>query len=168
MVLNGNVLILNQDYQPLSVVNVKKSLMLLFLEKAEMLHDKPSHKVRTVYESYDYPSVIRLRRYARIPYKKIVLSRKNILKRDRHNCQYCGTSEKLTIDHVIPKSRGGSDQWENLVTACTICNHRKGNRTPKEAKMKLNRRPFKPNHIIFLRDFCGTIDDNWKPYLYMV
>lgn len=168
MVLNGNVLILNQDYQPLSVVNVKKSLMLLFLEKAEMLHDRPSQKIRTVYQSYDYPSVIRLRRYARIPYKKIVLSRKNILKRDRHKCQYCGTTDKLTIDHVIPRSRGGGDQWENLVTACTTCNHRKGNRTPKEAKMKLARKPFKPNHIIFLRDFCGKIDDNWKPYLYMV
>lgn len=168
MVLNGNVLILNQDYQPLSVVNVKKSLMLLFLEKAEMLHDRPEQKIRTIRDSYQYPSVIRLRNYARIPYKKIVLSRKNILKRDRHKCQYCDKSDKLTIDHVIPKSRGGKDIWENLVTACTTCNHIKGNRTPKEAKMKLARRPYKPNHIIFLRDFCGTVDENWKPYLYMV
>ena len=168
MVLNGNVLILNQDYQPISVINVKKSLMLLFLEKAEMLHDKPSWKVRTVSASYDYPSVIRLRRYARIPYKNIVLSRKNILKRDRNTCQYCGKHEKLTIDHVIPKSRGGKDAWENLVTACTTCNHIKGSRTPREAGMKLTRKPYKPNHIIFLRDFCGSIDEDWKPYLYMV
>lgn len=168
MVLNGNVLILNQDYQPLSVVNVKKSLMLLFLEKAEMLHNRPEYKIRTVRSSFDYPSVIRLRNYARIPYKNIVLSRKNILKRDRHKCQYCNKADKLTIDHVIPKSRGGKDIWENLVTACTVCNHKKGNRTPKEAGMKLARKPYRPNHIIFLRDFYGKVDDEWKPYLYMV
>jgi 5-methylcytosine-specific restriction endonuclease McrA len=165
--LSGNVLILNQDYQPLSVCDVRKSLTLLFLDKAEMLHDYPDRKVRTIRTEYDYPSVIRLRRYARIPYKHIVMTRKNILKRDGHRCQYCGTSSELTIDHVVPRSRGGADTWENLVTACDRCNHRKGNRTPREAGMPLRREPFRPNHIIFLREYLGRVQDPWKPYLYM-
>ncbi len=166
MRLNGNVLILNQDYQPLSVCDVRKSMLLLLLEKAEMLHDLPSKKVRTIRMEFEYPSVIRLRRYARIPFKTIVLSRKNILKRDNNRCLYCGSREKLTIDHVIPKSRGGDDSWENLVSACTGCNHRKGNRTPREASMTLLGKPFRPNHIIYLRDFYGNIHESWKPYLY--
>ena len=168
MILNGNVLILNQDYQPLSVCNVKKSLLLLFMDKAEMLHDHPQRKIRTVSTEYDYPSVIRLRKYARIPFKNIVLSRKNILKRDGFRCQYCGTHESLTIDHVIPKSRGGKDTWENLAAACTQCNHKKGNRTPREASLKLKRKPYRPNHIIFLRDFYGRVEEDWKAYLYML
>jgi len=165
--MNGNVLILNQDYQPLSVVNVRKSLILLFLNKAELLHDYPGMAINTVSDSYQYPLVIRLRRYAKVPFKNIVLSRKNILKRDASSCQYCGSGSDLTIDHVIPKSRGGPDTWENLVTACNSCNHKKGNRTPKEAEMPLKRKPFKPNHIIFLREYAGTVHELWKPYLYM-
>ncbi|MDI6402299.1 HNH endonuclease [Balneolaceae bacterium ANBcel3] len=166
MRLNGNVLVLNQDYQPLSVCNVKKSILLLLLEKAEMLHDIPVKKIRTIRSEYEYPSVIRLRKYAKIPYKNIVLSRKNILKRDNNRCLYCGSREALTIDHVIPKSRGGSDTWENLVSACNPCNHKKGNKTPKEAGMKLLSKPFRPNHIIYLRDFYGNVHETWKPYLY--
>lgn len=165
--LNGNVLILNQDYQPLSVCNVKRSLLLLFLDKAEMLHDRPERKILTVSNEYNFPSVIRLRRYARIPYKNIVLTRKNIMKRDGNRCQYCGSASDLTIDHVIPKSRNGKDTWENLVTACNKCNHKKGNRTPYEAGMPLKKEPFRPSHIIFLRDYMGRIEEHWKPYLYM-
>ncbi len=166
MRLNGNVLVLNQDYQPLSVCDVRKSMLLLLLEKAEMLHDLPTRKIRTIRTEFDYPSVIRLRRYARIPYKTIVLSRKNILKRDNNRCLYCGSRERLTIDHVIPRSRGGDDSWENLVSACTDCNHKKGNRTPREAGMNLLGKPFRPNHIIYLRDFYGNVHESWKPYLY--
>ncbi|HAC15306.1 MAG TPA: HNH endonuclease [Bacteroidetes bacterium] len=165
--LNGNVLILNQDYQPLSVCNVRRSLLLLFLEKAEMLHERPDFKIRTVSSEFDFPSVIRLRKYARIPFKNIVLTRKNIMKRDGNRCQYCGSSSDLTIDHVIPKSRNGKDTWDNLVTACNSCNHKKGNKTPSEAGMKLKKEPYRPNHIIFLRDYMGQIEDPWKPYLYM-
>lgn len=165
--LDGRVLILNQDYQPLSVCNVKKSMLLLFLGKAEMLHDNPRRKVHTIYTEFDYPSVIRLKSYARTPYRNIVLSRKNIMKRDGHHCQYCGSTNDLTIDHIIPKSRGGNDTWENLVTACTRCNHRKGNHTPREASMTLSREPYRPNHIIFLRSTIGHVEDHWKPYLYM-
>ncbi|KPQ00934.1 MAG: Restriction endonuclease [Bacteroidetes bacterium HLUCCA01] len=166
--LNSTVLILNQDYQPLSVCDVRKSLLLIFLEKAELLHDDPGRKVRTVRTEFSFPSVIRLRRYARIPYKHIVLTRKNIMKRDGNKCQYCGKTSDLTIDHVLPRSRGGQDTWENLVTACGKCNHKKGNRTPREAGMPLFREPYRPNHIMFLREYLGQVQEPWKPYLYMM
>lgn len=165
--LDGKVLILNQDYQPLSVCNVKKSMLLLLMGKAEMLHDNPGRKVHTVSFEYDFPSVIRLRSYARTPYRKIVLSRKNIMKRDSHHCQYCGSTEDLTIDHIIPKSRGGKDTWDNLVTACNKCNSLKGNRTPREASMTLINKPYRPNHIIYLKNIIGKVEEHWKPYLYM-
>lgn len=166
MMLSGQVLLLNQDYQPLSICDVRKSILLVLMGKAELLHDNPKRKIHTVRTEFEFPSVIRLRTYARTPYRNIVLSRRNIMKRDNNHCQYCGGTNDLTIDHVIPRSRGGKDTWENLVTACTRCNHRKGNRTPKEAEMHLLREPFRPNHILFLRNTLSRVEENWKPYLY--
>ncbi len=165
--MDSNVLVLNQDYQPLSICSVQRSVKLLFLEKAELLHDDPERKIRTVNDEFIYPSVIRLRYYINIPYTRIVLSRRNVMKRDRHTCQYCGIKSDLTLDHVFPKSRGGGDSWENLVTACNRCNVRKGNRTPDEANMPLRRKPFRPIHITFFRDILGGVQEDWKPYLYM-
>ena len=165
--INGQVLVLNQDYQPLSVCGVKKSLMLLFLEKADLLHPHPVRRIRTVSREWEFPSVIRLRKYARVPFQSIMLTRKNILRRDGNRCQYCGTHEDLTIDHVVPRSRGGADTWENLVTACHRCNHRKGNRTPREADMPLMREPFRPHHIVFLQGAVSQVADEWRPYLYL-
>ncbi len=165
--MNSNVLVLNQDYQPLSVCSVQRSVKLLFLEKAEMLHEDPQKVIRTVDQEFSYPSVIRLRRYISIPYSRIVLTRRNIMKRDRHTCQYCGIKSDLTLDHVMPKSRGGKDTWENLVTACNHCNVKKGNRTPDEAKMPLNISPYRPIHITFFQNLMGGVQENWKPYLYM-
>jgi 5-methylcytosine-specific restriction endonuclease McrA len=96
------------------------------------------------------------------------LSRKNIVKRDNHQCQYCGSRNgPVTIDHIIPRDRGGVDTWENLVCACVTCNNRKGNRTPEEARLKLIRRPQKPNYIFFMRYVVSNIDHRWEPYLYM-
>ncbi|HSD64905.1 MAG TPA: HNH endonuclease, partial [Ignavibacteriaceae bacterium] len=81
---------------------------------------------------------------------------------------YCGRGDlPLTIDHVIPRARGGSDSWENLVCACTLCNNKKGDRTPEEANMLLTNRPFKPSHIMFIKNVVGKLDENWKPYLYL-
>lgn len=116
-----------------------------------------------------FPSIIRLENYVRVHYKRVMLSRKNILRRDNHKCQYCGRSDlPLTIDHVIPKSKGGQDTWENLVAACIKCNNKKGDRTLEEANMKLIRKPFRPSHIMFLKNFVGQVDERWKPYLYLV
>ncbi len=165
--MDASVLVLNKDFQPLNVCSVHRSIRLLFMEKAEMVHDYPERKICTVKEEFDYPSVIRLLRYINIPYKNIVLSRHNIMKRDAHQCQYCGESGGLTIDHILPRSRGGRDTWENLTTACNQCNVTKGDRTPKEAKMDLLQKPFRPVHITFFQSLLGVVEDDWKPYLYM-
>lgn len=165
--MDSNVLVLNQDYQPHSVCSVERSLKLIFLEKAEMLHEYADKCIRTVDREFAYPSVIRLRRYINLPFKRIVLSRRNVMKRDNYSCQYCGVTSSLTIDHVMPRSRGGGDSWENLVTACTSCNTKKGNRTPDEAKMPLSRKPYRPHYIAFMRVSNGSVNEKWKPYLYM-
>jgi len=166
-ITSGRVLVLNQSYEPISICSVKKALTLLLLEKAQLVESRNGSVVRSVRAVYPFPSVIRLQTYIRVPYKKIELSRRNILRRDGFACQYCGTrSVPLTIDHVIPRSRGGTDSWENLVTACIPCNNRKGNRTPEEAGMRLRTQPRKPNHIVFLRNFMGTVEAEWRPYLF--
>ena len=101
-------------------------------------------------------------------YKKVVLTRKNILRRDSYKCAYCGRADiTLTVDHVFPRARGGDESWENLITACTICNNRKGDRTPEEANMKLLFKPFKPSHILFIKNVVARLDERWKPYLYL-
>jgi 5-methylcytosine-specific restriction endonuclease McrA len=166
--LNAKVLILNQSYEPISVCSTKKALLLLFLTKAEIVEERTNHVVRTVRDRYPFPSVIRLSAYLRVPFRKIELSRKNILRRDGYRCQYCGTSTPpLTVDHVIPRSRGGADTWENLTCACVKCNNKKGNRTPDEARMRLLSVPRKPHHVLFLKHYLGKVDEAWRPYLFM-
>lgn len=165
--MNANVLVLNQDYQPLSICSVQRSMKLLFLEKAELLHDDPERELRTIRESFQFPSVIRLRSYIRVPYNKVVLSRRNIMRRDNFTCMYCGSKNDLTIDHVLPKSRGGKDIWENLTTACERCNVKKGSRTPEEAGMQILKQPYRPIPITFFRDYNGNVQEPWKPYLYI-
>jgi 5-methylcytosine-specific restriction endonuclease McrA len=102
-----------------------------------------------------------------VPYKRVVLTRKNVFRRDVYRCVYCGRGDlPLTIDHVLPKARGGADIWENMVCACTLCNNVKGNRTPSEADMKLNHKPYEPNHLLFIKNSVAKIDENWKPFLF--
>jgi 5-methylcytosine-specific restriction endonuclease McrA len=166
--MNAKVLILNQNYEPMSVINVRKAVVLLFLGKAELIASVDGKRVRSVMTSMPFPSIVRLSVYVRVPYKRIILSRKNILRRDGHRCQYCGRGDlPLTVDHVIPISRGGDDTWENLVCACVWCNNRKGDRTPQEADMPLRRNPLRPNHVTFIRHFVGSLDERWKPYLFL-
>lgn len=165
--MNGKVLVLNQNYEPLTICNVRRAVILIYLGKAEAIYCIAEKKVISVQRSFEYPSIVRLVFFVRVPFKKIILSRKNILRRDNHRCQYCGNTTNLTVDHVLPKSRNGEDSWENLTTACIKCNNKKGNRTPEEAKMNLMNIPKRPSHITFIKNFAGRIDDEWKPYLYM-
>jgi len=168
-VLNSKVLLLNASYEPLTICNVKKAVCLIFLGKAELVSDNNAKTIHTVSKNYPFPSVIRLLQFIKVPYKKIILTRKNILKRDRHKCGYCGRADlPLTIDHIKPKARGGEDTWENLVTACLPCNNKKGDRTPTEAGMKLLIKPYAPSHIMFLKNSVNRIDESWKPYLFNV
>jgi len=138
------------------------------LGKAEIIQHDEKKKIRSVTVYYNWPSVIRLSRFVKVPYKRVVLTRKNILRRDSYRCGYCGRGDlRLTIDHIIPKARGGSDSWDNLISACTVCNNKKGDRTPEEANMMMLTKPFKPSHIMFIKNVVGKIDENWKPYLYL-
>jgi 5-methylcytosine-specific restriction endonuclease McrA len=110
--------------------------------KAEGLEHDPCRRIR---EDTLLPTVIRLRHFVRVPYKQLPLTRRNLFHRDGHRCQYCGASaDQLSVDHVVPRSRGGLDTWENVTTACLPCNVRKGNRTPREAAMPLLRPPHRP------------------------
>ncbi|HCN06185.1 MAG TPA: HNH endonuclease [Bacteroidetes bacterium] len=143
-------------------------MVLLFLHKAELVEQRTQMQLRSVHHRFPWPSVIRLSAYLRVPYKQIELSRKNILRRDSFRCQYCGTHQTpLTVDHVIPRSRGGMDTWENLVCACIRCNNRKGSRTPEEATMKLLSVPKRPHHVLFLKHYLGKVDESWRPYMFM-
>jgi 5-methylcytosine-specific restriction endonuclease McrA len=166
--MNAKVLILNQNYEPMSVINVKKAIILLYLGKAELIEAYDGRAVHSVSTTMPFPSIVKLSMYVKVPFKRIILSRKNILRRDGHRCQYCGRGDlTLTIDHVVPVSRGGEDAWENLVCACVKCNNRKGDRTPDEAGMPLLRRPMRPNHVSFISHFVGRMDERWKPYLFL-
>jgi 5-methylcytosine-specific restriction endonuclease McrA len=150
-VLSGKVLVLNQSYEPVTICSAKKAIILIYMTKAEMIAQRDGKVVHSVRNSYPYPSVIRLSRFIHVPFKKIDLSRMNILRRDNYRCQYCGAkTQDLTIDHVIPKSRGGGDSWDNLVCCCQRCNNKKGNRTPEEARMSLISKPIRPHHILFI------------------
>ena len=167
MVIRNSVLVLNSDYQPISICSAQRAFVLVFLRKAELLTDRPELRMRSVSQEFLFPSIIRLQRYVHIPYKKVNLTRHNIFRRDGNRCAYCGSREKLTIDHIIPKSAGGRDTWLNLITACQSCNSKKGNRTPEQAKMRLSHQPFRPSFVMFLSNFAGNIRDDWKPYLYI-
>jgi len=143
-------------------------MILIYLGKAQLVVDDKRKSLRSINKTFPWPSIIRLSFFVHVPYKRVVLTRKNILRRDGFKCAYCGRSDlPLTIDHIIPRAKGGSDSWENLISACTFCNNRKGDRTPWEARMELHYKPFKPSHIMFIKNVVGKLDENWKPYLYL-
>lgn len=143
------VLVLNQNYEPLNVCNARRAIVLVLRGKAEVVES-----ARDVWHSatrvIHLPSVIRLVKYIRRPRPKVRLSRREVFNRDQWICQYCGNAGRdLTLDHVIPRHRGGPHTWENLVSACKACNHRKAGRTPKEANMRLLREPTAPRVSLY-------------------
>ena len=141
---NTNVLVLNQNYEPLNVCNARRALVLVGGGKAEVVEEAEG-VLRTVARAFRIPSIIRMRYYIRRPRPLARLSRREVFARDQFTCQYCNTrSSELTLDHVTPRRRGGNHAWENLVSACRACNHRKAGRTPQEARMRLRRRPVRP------------------------
>jgi 5-methylcytosine-specific restriction endonuclease McrA len=162
----SKVLVLNASYEPLNITSWRRAVVLLLKGKAEQLEHNDN---QSIYQGFPLPSVIRLRQYVSVPYKEIPLTRRNILERDHHTCQYCNyRGEQLTLDHVIPRSRGGGDSWENLVTACVRCNVKKGNRTPKEAGMNLRSQPRKPYsslHFELLKHTRGNLNHEWRKYV---
>jgi 5-methylcytosine-specific restriction endonuclease McrA len=158
---------LNQNYEPLQVCSARRAVVLLFQGKAEMIETADGIKIHTVTREYALPSVVRLWHYRKVPYKRIMLTRKNIITRDNNRCQYCGSTKgPMTIDHVIPKRMGGDDSWENLICACAKCNNKKGDHTPEQAQMHILKKPTMPTFITFIQRNV-SIADRWRPFLFM-
>ncbi len=161
----SKVLVLNASYEPLNITSWRRAVVLLLKGKAEQVE----HNGKCVYTGFPLPTVIRLRHYVRVPYKEIPLTRRNILHRDNHTCQYCGyIGEDLTLDHITPRSRGGDDSWENIVTACVRCNVKKGSRTPKEAGMPLRcqpRRPYSSLYFEVTKHVKSGVHQEWRKYV---
>jgi 5-methylcytosine-specific restriction endonuclease McrA len=180
------VLVLNRHFQPVQVTTAKRAMVLLYGGSAEAVDEGG--------ETYDFerwralpprsadeclpivgsalriPRVVHLHRYERMPRVSIRLTRRNLMFRDAHECQYCGKRpplRDLNIDHVVPRSRGGGDSWENLVTACRVCNLRKGWKTPEEANMRLARTPFRPKWTIAAQLLLGAGErcKEWDAFL---
>jgi 5-methylcytosine-specific restriction endonuclease McrA len=165
--VKDKVLVLNQDYQAISICSAERAFVLVFLRKAELVYELPDRVIRSIRAEWSYPSIIRLYSYVRVPFRRVALSRANVFRRDGYCCAYCGARTNLTLDHVNPRSQGGVDSWENLVTACHSCNTRKGNRTPEQAEMPMRKKPFRPSYIMYLSNFSGRVEDEWRPYLMM-
>jgi len=138
----SHVLVLNASYEPLNITSWRRATVMVLKGKAEGLEQDPSQRLRP---GLNRPTVIRLRQFVRVPFRPLPLTRRNVFHRDGHRCQYCGSgSDRLSIDHVMPRSRGGAHAWDNVTTACLRCNVNKGNRTPREAGMVLAHPPQRP------------------------
>ncbi|HIQ05966.1 MAG TPA: HNH endonuclease [Anaerolineae bacterium] len=163
-----SVLVLNATYEPLSVVSIKRAVILLLKEKAELV-EAAEARLHAERFSLPVPLVIRLVYYVRIPRRlSLPLTRRTVLARDHYTCQYCGAmpgKALLTVDHVLPRSRGGETTWDNVVTACRRCNQRKGNRTPVEAGMQLRSRPRRPRYVALALLGESSPPESWSKYL---
>lgn len=165
---HSEVLVLNSNYEPLNVCNVRRAISLLMLGKAEVLHhhDAP---VLTGRGPLRVPSVLKMRYQVRRPMPQLRLSRHSILARDNYTCQYCGARGRdLTLDHVIPRWAGGPQTWDNLVACCRKCNLKKGDKTPQQAHMKLLRKPKRPHFVPYLSlplYLKAQGQEAWRDYL---
>ncbi len=159
------VLVLNASYEPLNVCSVRRAHVLVFKGKAEVI-EQLARPLRSATDTFAWPHVIRLVTYvrvARVAQRKI--SRRALFARDGWRCVYCGEGGRLTLDHVVPRSRGGSSAWENVVTSCAPCNLRKGNRLLDEVAMTLSSPPRPPTPVLFIKLAAPTIPTGWRPYL---
>ena len=164
----GRVLVLNASYEPLNVCTVRRALVLILKEKAEVL-ERGDGVLRSETMRIDRPEVIRLISFVRVPrdIHRRRITRKAVLARDGWTCQYCGSDKhSLTVDHVIPRSRGGESVWENIVASCAPCNRKKGNRLPQEIRMHPKRRPRPPGPTVFIRIAAPRTPAAWEPYLF--
>lgn len=166
--INLPVLVLNQSYEPLNICRVRRAVVLLYQNKAEMLENGAGF-IHSTDREFPIPSVIRLVSMIKRPHRtERKLTRLEIFKRDQHTCQYCGKeTRQLTLDHVIPRYRDGQHTWENVVSACVPCNRRKAGRTPQEAGMRLIRQPSQPrgNGLFYIPAHYPHTRDEWQKYL---
>jgi 5-methylcytosine-specific restriction endonuclease McrA len=173
--MSHEVLVLNSDYEPLNVCNLRRAIILVYLGKADILHTRITSDGRIVAvasaegEMIDTPSVVKLRHHVKRPLPELKLSRRSVFARDNYTCQYCGvTGKDLTIDHVVPKRAGGGMHWDNLVTCCRRCNTKKGDKAPEKVGMKLMRPPRRPRYTPYIslnKYVAGTRHEVWRDYL---
>jgi len=166
--MDTGVLVLNATYEPLNVVSVRRAIVLLLKDKAELV-EAAEAKLHAERATFDYPLVIRLVTYIKVPRQlSLPLTRRTVMARDQYSCQYCGTQpgkNHLTVDHVVPRSKGGLSVWENVVTACASCNQRKGNRLPSDANMTLRSKPTRPRYIAVVLLGHSNAPHVWHKYL---
>ena len=161
----SQVLVLNSSFEPLNVCSMRRAHVLLIKGKAEVIeeHERPLRSAQSVWRR---PQVIRLLAYVRVPrVAQRKISRRALFARDGWRCQYCGSGGKLTLDHVVPRSRGGQSSWENVVASCAPCNLRKGNRLPEEANMHPTCKPRPPAPALFITLASPHVPDRWRAYL---
>ena len=163
----GEVLVLNSTYQPLNLSSVARAVRLVLAGKAEVVHDRGRVSSPTI--SFPLPSIIRMLYYIKHRRKRVVLTKKNVLLRDDYKCGYCNDhieAREATVDHIVPRALGGKATWENLVASCSLCNSRKRDRTPAQAKMPLLcKPPREPRFIPFVVIKKHTEDAEWAKYL---
>ena len=158
---------LDSAYKPVGIVSWRDALVLVITEKAYAVEVYETY-VRSAREVFQLPSVIALKKYINIDFLKPVCSRKNIILRDENTCQYCGkefSSDDLTMDHIVPKAKGGKKSWKNIVTACKPCNQKKGSRTPEQAGMRLLRVPRPLTGPVMIKRRSNNFHSHWKNYL---
>jgi len=163
---DSKVLLLNQNYEPLNVCSMRRAIVLVVVGKAEVLENSRGY-IRTPTRAFPRPSVIRLVYMIHRPRPRARLTRKEVFRRDNYTCQYCGRrTRELTLDHVVPRRRGGAHTWENLVSACRVCNRRKGGKTLEEAHMQLLRKPYEPR-VTYYELFGSYLQDHaqWEKFL---
>ena len=160
----AKTLVLNATFEPLCVVPIRRAVVLVLKEKAEVVHstDQELHSERS---TFPVPSVIRLTYFVKVPFRaRAALNRRAVFARDGHRCQYCGAHAE-NIDHVVPRSRGGEHIWENVVAACRPCNTRKEDRLLQEVGLVLRKKPTAPKELTWIIVAVGTVHPHWEPYL---
>jgi 5-methylcytosine-specific restriction endonuclease McrA len=167
---SSRTLLLTQGYEPIQIISWQRAITLLALDKVEVVEEYDA-QIRAPSIIVRVPAVVRLRKTFRRHAKPVKFSRVNIYARDGHRCQYCAmkcTTDELTYDHVVPRSKGGRTSWENIVSACYACNRRKANRTPAEAGMKLLATPARPSWMpsVQIRVSARSVPDAWRDYVY--
>ncbi len=172
--MSHEVLVLNSDYEPLNVCNLRRAVILLYLGKADILHTHEGDDTAPAFVTNEgqlvaAPSVVRLRYHVKRPLPDLKLSRRSIFARDNYTCQYCGVQTRdLTIDHILPKRAGGGMHWDNLVACCRRCNARKGDKLLASCGMKLARPPKRPRYVPYIsmtKYISGTKNEIWRDYL---
>jgi 5-methylcytosine-specific restriction endonuclease McrA len=157
-------LVLNTSYVPLAVVPLQRAVILVLLERADVVETDGSY-LHSPSRAVEVPTVIKLREFVRVPFtRRLPITRRNVLARDDHVCGYCG-GRADTIDHVVPRAQGGQHVWTNVAAACRSCNGRKGAQTPAQAGMPLRVKPFEPSGQGALVVLVGTVEAAWEPYL---